>query len=386
MSKYTDIWLPKTLVVIFIHFNGKEKEFHALKVKKKQKFEDIEKVQQFDSITEIIGEYGENTPYYFSISGSGVLSRKINNTPNFKEELVITGNVEDFIFTSYSDDNHIAVSFFRKELLSELINSNTHLIGISSGSIPLFTLLEQKGTIEFEYKISKENGKILDFTKSEQKKEEATWMNHLYSEKQLLALALFGLIHKKDTNFISSESENCKKREDNYRQFSQFKVYGISVLSFIFFSLLINYFYQNHLNNQIAQLELDLSISNDNLALLDRLGQEKQRKEQLIFNAGVNSSKFISFYLDEIGKTVPSQIKLQELIVFPLTSKLKNKQKIEIDQKMITISGTTIGNEELDDWIETMDRFDWIQGIQLLNYIKNEHGNADFKFQIQLID
>ena len=79
------------------------------------------------------------------------------------------------------------------------------------------------------------------------------------------------------------------------------------------------------MNDQVAELEMELSISNDNLNLLDRLEQEKSRKQQLILSAGVNSSKFLSFYLDQIGKTVPkSAAKTQS---FPIGKQVEKQAK-----------------------------------------------------------
>jgi Tfp pilus assembly protein PilN len=181
---------------------------------------------------------------------------------------------------------------------------------------------------------------------------------------------------------VNYEYFKLEVAEENYSQFAQFKVYGASALIGIFLALLGNYFYQNHLNNDIAQLEQDLMMSNDNLALLERLDQEKIRKKQLVSTAGVTSSRFLSYYLDEIGRTVPKDINLQEIKLFPLSSKMKNKQKIEVNQEQILIEGTTTGNEVLDNWIEKMDRFEWVSSIELLNYLKGDNGRAEFKLLI----
>ena len=159
----------------------------------------------------------------------------------------------------------------------------------------------------------------------------------------------------------SSDTEEAEASSENYRQFSQFKWYGVSIIGAILLSLIINYFYQNHLNQRIAELELDLSIHNQNLSMLDLLKQEKTRKEQLVLSAGVNANNFLSFYLDQLGKSVPGAITLNEMTVFPVKGKLKNKRKVEVDQQVIQIMGMTRGNEVLDDWMEQMNRFEWVK-------------------------
>ena len=152
----------------------------------------------------------------------------------------------------------------------------------------------------------------------------------------------------------------------------------------ILLSLLINHFYHNSLNNDIAQLEMNLSVHNENLSLLERLSQEKMRKEQLIASAGVNSSSFLSYYLDKIAESIPKSITLSDMTVFPVVGKLKDKQKIEVNQKSIGIAGITPENVVLDDWIEKMDRFEWVESVELLNYLKSSEESAEFEIEINL--
>lgn len=125
-------------------------------------------------------------------------------------------------------------------------------------------------------------------------------------------------------------------------------------------------------------------LNNENLALLERLRQEKTRKEQLILSSGINASEFISFYIDRIGESVPGSISLKEVQVFPLKEKLKEKKKVEIQQEVIEIIGYTPGSEVLDNWMEKVNRFEWVKSVELINYLKSENVNAEFKLLITL--
>ena len=71
---------------------------------------------------------------------------------------------------------------------------------------------------------------------------------------------------------------------------------------------------------------------------------------------------------------------------FPVVDKLKDKQKVEVDSRRIWIAGSTKGNEILDDWIEKMDRFDWVKSIELLNYLKSTDEWAEFEIVINLAE
>ena len=388
MQLFKNIWTPRSIVIIFLHFNGSEQKLAALKYTAKEGAKgEVGKAQLFDTLEEIVKNYGKSVPYHLHVSGSGVLSRKLESLPNYMDELVINGNSDDFVFSTYDDETSLAASFFRRQLIEEHLEymqeQKIHLLGISSGLTPLFTL-EDSVNFNFDYSLVKENGKISNFQRLENGQEKVLIDGVYFTAQQLLAKSIFQNLREPDTHYISSVEETYTESKNNYKQFNQFRVSGLTLLSVIFLSLVINYFYQNNLNNQVAQLEQDLSMSNDNLALLDRLEQEKIRKEQLVFSTGVNSSRFLSYYLDEIGRTVPEKVNLRELEVFPLDGKMKNKRKVEVDESSIRISGSTQGNEMLDDWIERMDRFEWVQSVELLNYLKTEGDRADFILTITL--
>ena len=70
--------------------------------------------------------------------------------------------------------------------------------------------------------------------------------------------------------------------------------------------------------------------------------------------------------------------------IFPLKERLKQKRKIEIDQESIEIKGFTNSSTILDDWMEKMNRFDWVERVELLNYSKLGEIQAEFKLYIRI--
>jgi len=370
MGIFQHIWAPKRVCIVFIEINGTELLFSAKSVGKR-----VVDHGSFESIEALVKKIGSGRPYHLHVSGSGVLTRKVEALPNFKEQLIISGKSDAFHFTSYSDQQWIAVSFLRKALTEELeqffSERKLHLLGVSSGEIPLCT--EQNGFFKGIYSIEMADGRLKQFEKNA--------LPNASADQEAIAEAIV-LNYKKETEGYAW-SQNAIALE-NFKEFTQFKTIGLGLLFTILFALLGNYLYQNHLNNSVAQLESDLSMSNDNLAMLDRLVQEKNRKKQLISSAGTASPRFLSFYLDEIARTVPQSVDLQELALFPLQEKLKQKQKVDIVSNEAIIMGTTPNNMILDDWIELMDRYEWVASIELLNYSKTTEKEATFKLLITL--
>lgn len=390
MNWYKKIWSPKSLVVVFLHFEEEQVALSVLKVGKNSKTLNLEDAQHFENVSEIVSHFGKSVPYHLHVSGTGVLSRKVTTSPNFKEELIINSNIDEFNFTTYDDGISIVASFFRSALIQSFIEElktlKIHVIAVSSGETPLFTLLKENEQLSFESTLSKKNGNIDGFVRNEKATQRALYNHNYYSKPQLLAIVLYSQLKAPDEKYANSEDLFYTKAKENYAQFQQFKFYGVSVLSGLLLALIVNYFYQNKLNTSISELEYELTISNNNLSLLERLEQEKSRKLLLVQNAGVNSTKFISFYLDEIGRTTPSQIYLTDLELYPIVGKLKNKHRVEVDNNSILVSGVTFDNEILDDWIEKLDEFEWVKSIELLNYLKNEEGRAGFNLLITLIE
>jgi Tfp pilus assembly protein PilN len=240
--------------------------------------------------------------------------------------------------------------------------------------------LEENDDISLDYIIRKKNNFIESFTRNENKSENTLFKEEFVTEKQVVAAAICAYLQHPIEGFdFCWTPEEQKKTRDEYRQHRKFNVLGVTSLVGILVFVLVNYFYVNHLNDQIVQLETDLSMSNDNLSLLDQLEQEKMRKEQLIETSGFLGNKFISFYLDKIGKSVPATIYLKNMVVFPAEEKLKEKRKVTVDTKKIEIEGLTNSSVVFDDWIEKMDRFAWVKSVEVMNYTKINESQAEFK-------
>lgn len=383
MVLFQNSWGPKKVVVIFVQLNKEGNSYFAVLTGSNHSIGKNE-VQQFDGIEEITKFHGNSKAYWLNIVGNGVISRLVDRATGYKDDIIINGDKDEFLFSSYTDGERSVVSFVRKNTIEQILETlqklKAHLINISCGSVTIFQLLEENDTISLDYIISKKNNFIESFTRNEDKSENTLFKDEFVTEKQVIASAICTyLLHPIEGFDFCWATEEQKKTRDEYRQHRKFNVLGVTSLVGILVFVLVNYFYVNHLNDQIVQLETDLSMSNDNLSLLDQLEQEKMRKEQLIETSGFLGNKFISFYLDKIGKSVPATIYLKNMVVFPAEEKLKEKRKVTVDTKKIEIEGLTNSSVVFDDWIEKMDRFAWVKSVEVMNYTKINESQAEFK-------
>lgn len=385
MSMMSNIWRPKSLVMVFLTFEGSEKVLKCAEFFENEK-KGWEGLQTFESIPEIVKHFGNAKAYHLNVNGTGVLNRKLIYTPTFKEDLIVSGDKSEFTFSYFKGQNQLAVSFFRSNLLDEILEefneAKGHLIGISSGAIALIQLKNIKMTSLYEIDIVQ--GDIQTFKKGvsndrvKVQVEGETWNYFEFLSQQTLSL-----VKESSDEIVLGEGE-FEPSSLEYKEHRKFVFFGVSITLLILSILLVNFFYHGHLNDKIAQQELDLSISQNNLTHLDQMELEIMRKSELINASGIKSNHFIAFYLDEIGQSVPLKLNLSEMDVYPLIKKLKAKHKVEVDKYEIEIKGTTDNNEVLDDWIEELTEFDWVESVKLISYLMDEKEVPHFELKLKL--
>lgn len=386
MNLKTSIWSPKKWVIVFFHFADEQVEISAFVCGHKDTAEPL--LVSFDSFEDVVKHFGKSKPYVFHITGSGVLSRKIEYLPGYKEQLIVNADKDEFYFTSFHDTSSIIVSFFRKSLIERFTKhckeEKITLQSISSGIVPVLNLAGSNEKITLDYSIFIQDGKIMTFDRQDKINQNTSINQHYYSRLKAISFGIiFPLIQPNDQFEQAFDLNESALQIDEFIQFKKFKFWGVFSLFFILSILVANYIYMGSINNEIAQLELDLSIDNDQLTLLDRVKQEKSRKELLVNSSGVDTKQFISFYIDAIAHSVPHEIKFKTMEVYPLGTPLKAKRKVEINQTQIMIEGSTPSSHLLEDWMDKINRYEWVKSVELMNYLKNNQ-QANFKLIIQI--
>ncbi len=383
MFNFKNIWNPKKYVIVNCSFSGLECKIEASEVKSDGTL--LRDSIEVDTLSNLIATFGKHSSYWLHIEGSGVLTRIVDSQSDYKRDLIINGNPDDFYFSSVSTNHSRLVSFVRRTVPEEIVNyfleNKLFLVGLSCGFAPFGALATENKLLALDYSIKLVNGNFENLQREETVKRRVEFEGEFLNKNGLLAKAIFS---NSKENFIVETFEFNTLFKEN-KEFNQFKIVGIVSVAFIFVVVLTNYFYLNYLYDEVANKEVELELNNSNLLILESLNQEELRKQQLVLSSGVSTTHFISFYLDEIGKSVPKNIRLSALYAFPLAEKLKEKRKVEIDKTKIEITGWTNNNVVLDDWIEDLDRNDWVKSVELMNYQKLVNNESSFKLIIFLV-
>lgn len=383
MRKGNSIWSAKKMVVIHLHNDAGSMRLDAVKVN--SKLELIGEAQSFDSIDELVSHFGKTAAYWLQIEGAGVLSRILDAQSDFKKDLIISGDSDDFYFSTIVRGSSRLVSFVRKSVIQETVDyfetNKLYLLGITCGIAPLGEIIEEQSRIHSDFILETNADSFTRLERQEQTPSRIGFQGNFFSKEELVSKAIAAVFYSKDASLAYFEIE---KNVLELFEFNKFKKVGITSLAILFFAVIGNYFYGNYLNAQTVHKEEQLTLYNSNLSILDQLSQEEMRKQQLVQNSGSISKNYIAYYLDELGVSVPKDIRLGEMNVFPLTENLKEKRKVEIDQSKIQISGWTSSNVVLDDWIETINREEWVKSVELINYQKINDKDALFNLTISM--
>jgi len=369
--------------VILVHIQTEQDKFSIVAGKTNPKQLTSEtNWKTVETTEELVKAFGKHYPYLIHINGFGVLTRIVENAPGYRESLLVSGSESEFYFSDYTFNGKIAVSFIRRSVIADIIaelgEQKVHLHGIFVGPIPMLASKSNFDLKQNEYEIAIRNNELI---KLERNTGESATAFLEYSRKHLQELSYDVSIENYHQGIDDETVQQAKK---NYREYLRFVYLGLGITGFFLLTLVSNYFYVNHLNQRAADLEAEISTFGPNFSMIDQLRQEKNRKLMLIENSGIQSKHYISFYLDEIAKSVPASITLSLLEPFPLKEPLKPKKKLEMEMSIISIKGQCNNSKVLDDWMEALEENDWVTGVELMNYVRQSDALAEFELKLNI--
>lgn len=340
---------------------------------------------------ELVKKAGKHLPYVLHFNGFGVLARIAENVPGYRETLLVTGSEDDFYFSSYELNGTVGVSFLRRSLvdpfIDELRAAKVFLWAAHTGPVPLIALLPPNGSLDLDYSIALSNGDLKTLARNDGDMKKVATDGGFLDRDDAYAAAIAQLtFHPTEAYRQGWGEEQLTAVRSDYKEYVRFVRLGIGVLAFFLVSLTANYFYVNHLNDTAAQLESDISGYGESLSLMGRLEQEKQRKLVLADNSGVQSSRYVSYYLDDIGGSVPAAVQLTSLETFPLAEPLKPKRKVALNMRQIVVTGFSGSSKVLDDWMEDIERRKWVSGVELISYVRINDRKATFHLLVKLAE
>lgn len=171
------------------------------------------------------------------------------------------------------------------------------------------------------------------------------------------------------------------------RKFKNNKWFGLGMnfgLGFFLVLLLTNFLIFNHYH--IKNQEFETSIANnqnqnDALMTLQESVSNKEKRLESILNSKNSET---SYYLDELGKTIPSSMSLNLILYQPLITPPRDKEAINFNENHLQIHGVTNDGNQFSVWMDHLATLRWVSRVEIVDYEYVSKSSANFTLKVIL--
>lgn len=381
------------LLVIGVVKNDEGENYNVLTVKKKANKIDVISIVTFDTFVKLTKSIDAKLPILLVIDGKGVLNKEIDF--NNEADINWQKNIDyDTIFhTSVKGDKNSFISFCRKNIVEDTVarfnKKGLQVVDIYIGAFLgalLSNTIKKESIISNDLILEFENEKLVKFRKglTEEKKQ-----FYVIDKKSITSpfLPLYGaLIDFFVPSKEVSKTQNTKLNIEEILYKKAFNFFGITILVGFLIALLTSYILIQHYGAKNAELNLQNVYSNQSYQLILDLEKQKIKKQDILKESGVLSSKFLSFYAYEIIKEIPDDISLTLLNVTPSNKETKSNQKINFEVKTIIVKGETFKESSFNNWMENLKKMKWLQHFEIISLKKDKKNKSQFEIKIKIKD
>ncbi|WP_321827232.1 hypothetical protein [Maribacter dokdonensis] len=372
--------------------------YYFLEIKKLKDELVISKNLILNNLDEINLHVNKTTPLFLCFNNDKILTKQLNNSNTSLEAALVNEafpniDIKTFYWEIIQKSKNCIVSISRKEYVDSILIKLSQFkitpfqisIGVSSiAEIIQFTHVEMVHLKNHDLKLN--NGEIFELKSNVINQEEIYQINGL--ELYNFSLLIFGQIlshlngNQRFTNF-SDQNQKFKIQLNNERIFNSI---GKFALAFFGILLLVNFIFVNHYFSKTSELKTNLLASDsqkENLIKLENIVKSKQDKINTISNSSNSKS---TYYLDIIAQSIPPSILLNKINYQPLTKNIQENKPILIDKKIILLTGLSNDNNEFSKWIESLEKKDWINSIETLDFDFVNDNSSEFSIEIKTND
>ena len=378
------------------HYNHDETTQYFILILKKKKneflIENKNKARDFNEVAQIIPK---GQPLFLIANDNQVLSKLIH--PELNEEKALQKGfpnikISNFYYEITQLENATYISICRKEHIQTLIENYKELklsiVGFSLGnnSAPqLAPYLESESISTSNATLAIINRSVISIDLNIQIEEKPYIINGIEISNNY-TLCLAGIITYFTNNSISLN--NFKNYNASLlKDFTQKRIFSLGFktgLSLLFISLLVNFLVFDYYNKQIDTLTQKTQINQAQKEQLLQLNKQLNSKKKLVDNIINSSASKTSYYFDQIGATVPTTISLISIEFQPILKKIEANKKIQIDQKTLFIKGTSSNGQNFSNWIQQLEKIEWIKSTEIINYGTGKKTKTTFELRLIL--
>jgi len=368
-------------------------QLHLLQLEKKKKELVIAKQESYTDFDKLTTELKNQKHIFLIVNNEQVLSKEIDFVHPSDERVVKTAfpniQLQDFYFEVYQKANLSMVAICRKEvvdtLLQEYLGKGISVINFSLGNIRVSSLLpffEGDVIMTSNALVHLEDTQISSVEKGKETQKEYEINGLNIHPNQTLALGGVISYYSGEDNLAEDEFQNSLLKD--YKQKRFFNLGLRFSLGFLFLSLLINFLLFTSYRDQVSSLTSELILNDTYKKQLVTLNELVSKKRRLVESMNSASNSKVVWYIDEITKSVPKTLLLDEINFQPLTRSIREDKQVVFKENQIMVKGISNDDTDFTQWIQELEGFSWVDKVSSLNYGSGKKKKTSFDFIIQM--
>lgn len=333
-----------------------------------------------------------NAPITLSITGKGVISKKVIFSENDSLQLndlikqhLPTIDAKEFYIQFYKNETQSGfLSICRKEqvddLLKHFVNEKSEIVNVFIGSLvcnALSGLTTSYNRLNTSlYQLDLVNGYVEAVVPTVTANESDTLNigDLTIVTKQTIAFASGFSYLTRQQNYISDDV-SITNLLSNHLEKIKIRILLFTLIAIIFIISGINsvLFFQKFEEDSALQVELNLYESKN--TQITQLLDNYQKKKSLIEQAGIFDNKKLSVFADKIAASLPNDIVLRELYFNPEIGETEEDSLMDFQQHQLIIKGNCNKSLLLNEWVNVLKSQSFIKSVNLENFIFNSEGH-----------
>lgn len=383
VQAFANKYLIKEFYSIHVHISENETVYHVLKLKKNKSKITILEQESIYGIDEVFKKVQKDVPVILAFTGKKIISKIMAFEANYIDKILFNKDPEGYYILEYNKPTKVLASLVRKDDLDNYINTFLQkgytILDFSIGPFILESLapllIEPKKirTTEFEYDLTNTLLSIKDHTESDEIQEIQVGEDIIYNT-HILGFAGF-------LSFLNPQGieKNYQTDIEAYAESFTFKraftVLGKIILVVFLLLLSASYIVKSIYSQKSSEIQQEAMLNAQVLNQIATLKKDSEYKTSIIANSSLGSKHVLSFYIAKIAGDLPDAILLEKLEIFPAKRPINSNEKIHIEPNVIEIEGITSSNSSVTQWVESLNKYDWIKKVEVSSYafVKNEY-------------
>lgn len=344
-------------------------------------------------------------PIIVLVNGAKVLSKLLQDIDgDVFSSMLPNAKREDFCFikTAVNDRQEIAslckISFI-DQLLQDFPFLRRNLINVSIGPSSIFTLsqflfdnsirgIQTKKIAGYEFTFDGAYLKSFNGTSiTSLNTEEPTSSINIETERideRLAVLYAYAIRYQLSPSEVATYTDaNIEKNKITLFSNNKLRKIVLSALTILFVLLAVSTVFFNKYSKKLEVIEQDMLLKEQKLRQMFSNNKQIARVKELLSADGIIEKGNVSYYSDQVTKSLPSYIYLSKLDVNPNKTTTTNGKDV-FDINTINISGYCYSSDEVIDWVEQLKKYIWVKNVIIKEYTQKKPAEiATFSISIE---